>query len=279
MDETIETPEEIEAPQEDSEMPTETPAAASTGQKRNHAMRVLGIVAVVAVLALLGASQIFLINSQNSTNSQIQSVDQQIADLNSSVESMSDQVDEIAVAAAEAAADNAAGAATPVPAVPAGFLPRFSEQGADQAIGLKLATISGPDAYSEVPLEIDPADGTKRVWMVWAHWCPYCQQELPDLNAWWPEASVTYENTEFITVTTSMDASRGNPLEPYLESSQFLFPVVVDADTRIAAQFGVNAFPFWIVTDGDGTVLFRAAGALGMEAIEQLFVQLEEFDA
>jgi len=278
-------PSRMEEPNDDQEQvappastsTTDDPAPAAAGP--NQTLRAIGATAIIVAVVLLGASQVFIIASQNSTNSQIESLDQQIDDLNSSVGDVSDQVDDIAVSAAAAAANNATGAATPAPAVPAGFLPRFSNQGPDQAVGLTLTTVEGPDAYTDAMLTIDPADGTKRVWMVWAHWCPYCQEELPGLNAWWPEASSNYPSTELVTVTTSMDPSRGNALEPYLESSQFVFPVVVDGDTTIAAQFGVNAFPFWMVTDGEGTVLFRSAGALGMDAIEQLFIQLEEFNA
>jgi hypothetical protein len=54
---------------------------------------------------------------------------------------------------------------------------------------------------------------------------------------------------------------------------------LVDLDARIAAQMGVSAFPFWIVTDGDGTVLFRTAGLLDIERVEALFSQLEQFEA
>ena len=57
------------------------------------------------------------------------------------------------------------------------------------------------------------------------------------------------------------------------------FVVAIIAGPVIAGQFGVSAFPFWLVTDGDGTVLFRSAGALGMNRIEQLFIQLDEFNA
>jgi cell division protein FtsL/thiol-disulfide isomerase/thioredoxin len=279
MQEFETNPEHADTPLESAEATAETTVEPPAVTKNRQPSRTLGIVALVVAVVLLGAGQIFVITSQNSTNSQIESLDQQIDDLNSSVGDIAGQVDEIAVSAAAAAATSAAGSATPAPALSAGFLPRFSNQEPDQALGLQLNTVEGPDAYSDAELTIDPADGTKRVWMVWAHWCPYCQQELPELDAWWPEASDTFPNAELVTVTTSMDPSRGNPLESYLESSQFVFPVVVDVDTKIAAQFGVNAFPFWMVTDGDGTVLFRTAGALGMEAIEQLFVQLEEFDA
>jgi thiol-disulfide isomerase/thioredoxin len=285
VEDSVSTPNPVDTPSETLDVPQEVetgveaqPEAPET-VKSNRSLRTLGIVAVVVIVALLGASQVVLIASQRSAQSQIESLNQQITNLDSSIGDVSKQVDEIAVSAASAAANNAAGSATPAPAVPAGFLPRFSNQGPDQAIGMTLTTVEGPDGYGDSTLVIDPADGTKRVWMIWAHWCPYCQEELPELDVWWPQAKDQFPNAELVTVTTSMDPSRGNALEPYLESSQFVFPVVVDTDTKIAAQMGVNAFPFWMVTNGDGTVLFRSAGALHMDQVEQLFLQLEEFDA
>ncbi|MEN8040035.1 MAG: redoxin domain-containing protein [Actinomycetota bacterium] len=251
----------------------------STDNRKPSASRgiIIGLAALIVVL--LGVGQFFLFNSLKSTTDEIESLDAQLTGLNSALYDMSVTIDDIAKDAKLAAANNAGGGATPAPAVPDGFLPRFSSDAPDQAVGMVLSTIEGPDGYSDATITIDPTDGTKRVWMVWAHWCPYCQQELPELTAWWPEAQSTYPNSDFITVTTSIDESRGNPLEPYLAESQFPFPVLVDADTKIAAQMGVNAFPFWIVTDADGTVLFRTTGALGIEQVEQLFAQLEEFDA
>jgi hypothetical protein len=80
-------------------------------------------------------------------------------------------------------------------------------------------------------------------------------------------------------VTTSIDPSRGNPLEPYLDDLQLPFPTLVDDDLTMSSQFGVSAFPFWVVTDGDGTVLFRTAGLLPIEQVEAIAGQLEDLAA
>jgi thiol-disulfide isomerase/thioredoxin len=286
MNETIDT----NHPSEETADTTETqsdgqpdPALTDADQPTNRSPKPMLIAAGIAIIVLFGASQVFLLTSLGTTQAEIQaqieSLGHQMAELETSVVGVSEQVEDIARSAAAAEANSAPRGATPAPALPAGFLPRFTSEGPDQAIGMTLPTIEGIDAYSESAMKIDPADGTKRVWMIWAHWCPYCQQELPDLNAWWADASGNYPTAELITVTTSMDPSRGNPLEPYLEDQQFVFPVVVDTDTRIAAQMGVNAFPFWIVTDGDGTVLFRTAGLLDIDRVETLFSQLEQFES
>jgi thiol-disulfide isomerase/thioredoxin len=158
-----------------------------------------------------------------------------------------------------------------------GSLPVLENPSNDPAVltGMTLATISGPEYYSGSDVAYAPEDGKARVWLVWAHWCPYCQAELPDLHVWWPENATRFPNVELVTVTSAIDDSRSNPLEPYLDAEQFSFPVVVDESGAVSRLFGTAAFPFWVVTDADGTVMFRVAGALGIEAIDEIFTQLE----
>jgi peroxiredoxin len=237
----------------------------------------IGLILAVGLIA----SQVYLISSLASTNDDIGSLKAQIIDVTRAVSDVETAVvglgDDISQAAAVASAPTDAGV-SPAPAVPAGFLPRFTSGSADTALGLTMSPVAATEAYSQEAMNIDPADGTKRVWLIWAHWCPYCQQELPDLSAWYPENADRFPNSELVTVTTSMDPARGNPLDEYLEAEQFPFPVLVDEDTKIAAQFGVSAFPFWVVTNGDGTVLYRTAGLIGPDAVDQLFTQLEQVE-
>jgi len=265
-----------------SEAPVvDTPPAAPTAEPRRSRSKPLLIAGGIVVAIVLIASQAYLITSLSSTNEDIGALKAQIIDVSRGVTDVETAVDglseDISTASAVAAAPNDTGV-SPAPAVPTGFLPRFTNGTADTALGLKMSTVDATEAYSQEDLSIDPADGTKRVWLVWSHWCPYCQQELPELAAWYPQNADLFPNTELVTVTTSMDPARGNPLDEYLAAEQFPFPVLVDEDSEIAAQFGVSAFPFWVVTNGDGTVLYRTAGLIGPEAVEQLFTQLEQVE-
>lgn len=269
-------------PQEGSDTPPTTVDTAFTGTKprRSRMNLVLATLGLILVLGLV-ASQFMLIRSLAETNDDIGSLKAQIIDVSRGVTGVETAVDglseDIATAAAVAAAPNDSGV-SPAPAVPAGFLPRFTNGTADTALGLKMSSVAATEAYSQEIINIDPADGTKRVWLIWAHWCPYCQQELPELSDWYPANAASFPNSELVTVTSSMDPQRGNPLDEYLEAEQFPFPVLVDEDTKLAAQFGVSAFPFWVVTNGDGTVLYRTAGLIGTDAVEQLFTQLEQVE-
>ncbi len=236
----------------------------------------------IGSLLIIGliASQIYLVTSLDQTRADLATLEAEIANVETAVGDISDDVtgltEEIdTVKNARQRVDETSPALTVV----SGFLPRFAAGAQDTALGLVLPEITALEAYSEETITIDPTDGTKRIWLVWAHWCPYCQEELPLMSDWYPPNADQFPNSEMVTVTTAMDPSRGNPLDEYLAAEQFPFPVLRDDDGKLSAQFGVSAFPFWVITNGDGTVLYRTAGLLGIEQVEQMFTQLEQFDS
>jgi len=242
-----------------------------------------GILAAIAVIGFLVATQIYLVSAVSSTQEELDATRSELEDrydeiarLESQVAAVGSVVDVLAAAQTTTTQPSSTVEAPPAEA-PAGYLPRFEAGQPDAALGMRLGTVAGPDAYSDSELTIDPTDGIKRVWMVWAHWCPYCQEELPALSVAYPGLQAQYPDIEIATVTTSIDPSRGNPLDTYLEEQQFPFPVVVDGDFAVAGQMGVSAFPFWIVTDGDGTVLFRSAGYLDDDQLLNLMSSLSEY--
>jgi thiol-disulfide isomerase/thioredoxin len=158
-------------------------------------------------------------------------------------------------------------------------LPRYPQNGQDTAVGLKLSSLTGVHYYDGQTRSFDPADGKARAWLVWAHWCPYCQQELPVVADWHESRSAEYPNLELVSITTGMDDTAANPLVPYLEANQFTFPVLMDESGVLTRQLGVNAFPFWVFTGPDGTVVGRTAGLLPEEQLLSIFDQLEQLGA
>lgn len=160
-----------------------------------------------------------------------------------------------------------------------GNLPRFLGGGVDQAVGKKLGEIAGLEYYQGSNIVLGPATGVSRAYMVWAHWCPFCREELPRMTQWHAENAADLEHFELVTVTSAIDETAENPLVPYLDSSQFPFPVLVDEDGSLARQLGVSAFPFWVFTAPDGTVVGRAAGTISQDNLDTVFRQLDEMGA
>ena len=249
----------------------------------------VAVAGAVLIVGLIAASQVYLITTLGDARDDLDAARADVAALEGELAGVSISVDEMATDVArldtevagfaDGATSVSGSPSAPTGTAPAGYLPPFVQGQADAAIGLQLGALTGPDAYTGDVVTINPADGTKRMWMVWAHWCPYCQQELPELAASHDAFAATYPDIEIATITTSIDPTRGNPLADYLETSQFPFPVIIDDDLGIAGQLGVNAFPFWVVTDGDGTVLLRSAGYLGQERVAGLMASLADYDA
>jgi thiol-disulfide isomerase/thioredoxin len=170
------------------------------------------------------------------------------------------------------------GQSSPGPSLPVatGNLPRFDGAEVDPAVGRNIGVITGLEYYSGANTRLAGADGKSRAFMVWAHWCPYCQEELPLLADWQTTSAAEFANFELVSVTTSIDETASNPLIPYLDSNDFPFPVLVDEDGSLARKFGVNAFPFWVFVAPDGTVVGRAAGAIDAGNLEDVFSQLND---
>lgn len=146
-------------------------------------------------------------------------------------------------------------------------LPGYPSSGPDPAVGLTMPQLSGTDYYSGETTTIGVSEGMATITMIWAHWCPYCQQEVPMLQEVVGDGALDpYDAVQLQTVTTFIDPERPNPLVPYLEDLRLDYPVIVDEDGSIAAALGMSAVPAWIVTGPDGSVLGRFTGAIGRDA-------------
>ncbi len=145
-------------------------------------------------------------------------------------------------------------------------LPLIPSSGADPAVGMALPTITGPDHDSGRELTIG-SGGLATVTIVWAHWCPYCQQELPMVDALLKDGSLDqFDAVQVQSITTFIDEDRPNPLDPYMDQLQLAYPVVVDETGAYAAQLGIQGVPAWVISDQDGNILGRFSGAIGEEA-------------
>lgn len=253
-------------------------------KRRSSSPRGLLVAVAVGIVAVL-TMQAFTLLSAGNTDDQVAALEEQVDDMafdvsevRRSVVEVDRKVDELAAEAPIAAAASGASAAV-APTTPEGWLPPFEQGQPDAALGIALGDVTGSEYYTDADVTIDPTDGTTRAWLVWAHWCPYCQRELPPLAEWYETNAERYPSVELVSVTTSIDPNRGNPLEPYLDELQLPFPTIVDPDLALTEQFGASAFPFWVFTGPDGTTLLRIAGFLEIEQVEEIFNQLDTLPA
>ena len=155
------------------------------------------------------------------------------------------------------------------PTVEGDPLPVYATGTQDVAIGLTAPTVTGAD-WEGNPVTIEP-DGTAKIILFLAHWCPHCQNEVPVVQDW-VDAGGLPEGVELISVVTSTDRSRTNwPPQDWLEEEGWTSPSVMDDQIgTVAANYGMAGTPFYVVLDGENTNLGRISGEIGVEGLNAL---------
>lgn len=85
----------------------------------------------------------------------------------------------------------------------------------------------------------------------WAEWCPICtlqQGSIDALGADWP------------LLTVAMQSGDGPAVAAVLRERGLAWHTAVDADGRIAAEYGVHGVPALIVIGADGDIRASAVG-------------------
>ena len=152
-------------------------------------------------------------------------------------------------------------------------LPEFAGENDDNvARGLEAPIFSGPNENSEiVTLE---KDGNAKVLLFLAHWCGFCQKEVPVMQEYIDVVGVP-EGVEIIAVATSIDRSRDNyPPHDWLEREGWSETQIYDTDRDIGTAYGVNSFPYWVFLDKDLNVVARQTGNIPENIVLAQLVQL-----
>jgi thiol-disulfide isomerase/thioredoxin len=152
-------------------------------------------------------------------------------------------------------------------------LAQFTGEGADPALGQTVPVTQATSLATGEVVEL--AAGQPRIIGFFAHWCPHCQAELPELTAWLDDAGLP-NGAEFVAVSTVVDDTRGNyPPSAWFTAEGWSETVLVDDEAATLLQaYGFSGFPAFIAIDADGTVLDRLGGNAGIAGFERLSAAL-----
>ena len=151
-----------------------------------------------------------------------------------------------------------------------GALPPMAGGGVDEsATGVPAPTVVGEDFDgNQVAIQ---NDGRPKAIVFLAHWCGFCQAEVPEVQRWLNETGGV-EGVDLYSVTTAVDNKRTNyPPSSWLEDEGWTVPIIRD-DVRssVLTAHGSGGFPFWVFTNSDGTVALRIAGNIPTDNLESI---------
>ena len=153
------------------------------------------------------------------------------------------------------------------------LLPEFAGENDDNiALGLAAPIFSAPNENSEiVSLE---KNGNAKALLFLAHWCGYCQKEVPVVQGFIDSAGVP-PGVDVIAIATSIDRGRENyPPQRWLADEGWSEAQLYDLDREIGNAYGLTAFPYWVFLDKDLNVVARRTGNLPADMVGALLIQL-----
>jgi len=148
-------------------------------------------------------------------------------------------------------------------------LPEFGDGGIDAAVGMTAPVLDG---FGFLGNEVTTTPGTPMLLVFLAHWCPFCQKEVPVLVNWFESDGVP-AGLDVIAIATGTDEAQPNfPPSVWLANEKWpaLWPVLVDSRDQTAANaFGLAGYPFMTLVGSDGKVLWRNSGEISAEALTE----------
>ena len=118
-------------------------------------------------------------------------------------------------------------------------------------------------------------DGRAKAIVLLAHWCGFCQNEVPTVQAWL-DSGGGVEGVDMYSIATAMDSNRDNfPPSAWFDREGWTVPVIRDdSSDSVHTAYGSGGFPFWVFVNSDGTVAFRLAGATTIDELELIMSEL-----
>ncbi len=111
----------------------------------------------------------------------------------------------------------------------------------------------------------DSTKGQPVLLQFWTTWCPYCRRDQDAV-----ESIVADFKEKGLVVLAVNVAESKKKVKQYLDQSPRSCKIVLTEDTNLVAIYAAQAFPVYVLIDGDGYIAGRQNGAAGEDALRAL---------
>lgn len=143
----------------------------------------------------------------------------------------------------------------------------YSDGADDPAIGMPAPEVVGESFTGN---SVTTKTDAPQLIVFLAHWCPHCQAEVPLLVQWERDGEVP-AGLEVMAIATATNPTNPNfPPSDWLTREEFpaLWPVMVDdGENKAGNAFGATGYPFFVLLNAEGKVVFRGSGEIPMEEL------------
>jgi peroxiredoxin len=107
------------------------------------------------------------------------------------------------------------------------------------------------------PVRLSDHQGKVILLNFWATWCPPCRAEMPSMETLYQ----TYRDRGLVILAVSGDRAGRSVVESFVQDRGVTFPILMDANGEVFAQYGVRGLPTSYLLDRRGRVFSADVGA------------------
>lgn len=140
-------------------------------------------------------------------------------------------------------------------------LPQLENGAPDAAVGTAAPMVTGQQ-FDGTEISIGGASDGSTMLVFLAHWCPHCNDEIPELLELRDNGELP-AGLNVVGISTAVASDRENyPPSQWMEEKGWEWPVLADTESSEAFQtYGGSGFPFTVLLDAEGNVLARKSGS------------------
>lgn len=123
-------------------------------------------------------------------------------------------------------------------------------------------------------VKLSDLKGKKVILNFWATWCGPCQQEMPDMEAFYKEHK---ENVEILAVnyTPSEKGGEEEKVSNFIKEKGITFPVLLDKNIDVTTAYKVITIPTSYFIDTKGVIQDKFIGPMTQKEMEKRVAKLK----
>ncbi|KEK23220.1 redoxin domain-containing protein [Bacillus gaemokensis] len=123
-------------------------------------------------------------------------------------------------------------------------------------------------------VKLSDLKGKKVILNFWATWCGPCQQEMPDMEAFYKKHK---DDVEILAVnyTVSERANGEEKVKKFAEEKGITFPVLLDKDISVTTTYKVITIPTSYFVDTKGVIQDKFIGPMTQKEMEKRSAKLK----
>ena len=106
--------------------------------------------------------------------------------------------------------------------------------------------------------ELESKKGRVVLLNLWATWCGPCRYEIPELQT----IHDKYASKNFEVIGVSVDESGVESVRDFVKEHEMRYPIVLDAEGKLANVFQTSVLPTSVVIDRTGKIVWKKFGAI-----------------